>query len=119
MLNDDREQLYSRIDKRVDIMLNSGLVDEVKALHQKGYTKKLVSMQGLGYKEILDVLNGEISLERAVYLIKRDSIHFAKRQLTWFRREKDVTWVHKPDFNYDNREILDFMINKLKEKEIL
>lgn len=119
VLNDDREQLYSRIDKRVDIMLNSGLVDEVKALHQKGYTKKLVSMQGLGYKEILDVLNGEISLERAVYLIKRDTRHFAKRQLTWFRREKDVTWVHKPDFNYDNWEILDFMINKLKEKEIL
>ncbi len=119
VLNDEREKLYAGIDKRVDIMLDSGLVDEVKLLHQKGYTKNMVSMQGLGYKEILDYLNGEITLERAIYLIKRDTRHFAKRQLTWFRREKEVTWINKPDFNYDNRNILDFMINKLKEKQIL
>lgn len=119
VLNDEREKLYAGIDKRVDIMFDNGLVDEVTILHQKGYTKEMVSMQGLGYKEILDYLNDEITLERASYLIKRDTRHFAKRQLTWFRREKEVTWINKPDFNYDNRKILDFMINKLKEKQIL
>lgn len=119
VLNDEREKLYAGIDKRVDIMFDNGLVDEVTILHQKGYTKEMVSMQGLGYKEILDYLNDEITLERASYLIKRDTRHFAKRQLTWFRREKEVTWINKPDFKYDNRKILDFMINKLKEKKIL
>lgn len=119
VLNDVRERLYSNIEKRVDIMLESGLVDEVKKLHQKGYTKNMVSMQGLGYKEILDYLNGEISIDRAVYLIKRDTRHFAKRQLTWFRREKTVTWVDKQDFAYDENAILNFMIKQLKEKDIL
>lgn len=119
VLNDDREKLYSNIDRRVDIMFETGLVEEVKKLHFKGYTKNMVSMQGLGYKEVLDYLNGEISLERAVYLIKRDTRHFAKRQLTWFRREKTVTWVDKQQFNYDETAILDFMIKQLKEKNIL
>lgn len=119
VLNDDREKLYSNIDRRVDIMFETGLVEEVKKLHIKGYTKNMVSMQGLGYKEVLDYLNGEISLERAAYLIKRDTRHFAKRQLTWFRREKTVTWVDKQQFNYDETAILDFMIKQLKEKNIL
>lgn len=119
VLNDDREKLYSSIDRRVDIMFETGLVEEVKKLHFKGYTKNMVSMQGLGYKEVLDYLNGEISLERAAYLIKRDTRHFAKRQLTWFRREKTVTWVDKQQFNYDETAILDFMIKQLKEKNIL
>lgn len=119
VLNDDREKLYSNIDRRVDIMFETGLVEEVKKLHFKGYTKNMVSMQGLGYKEVLDYLNGEISLERAAYLIKRDTRHFAKRQLTWFRREKTVTWVDKQQFNYDETAILDFMIKQLKEKNIL
>ena len=119
VLNDDRDKLYANIEKRVDIMLNNGLVDEVKKLHQKGYTKEMVSMQGLGYKEILDYLEGHISLERALYLIKRDTRHFAKRQLTWFRREKEVEWINKPEFAYDNQQILDYMLTKLKEKNIL
>ena len=119
VLNDDRERLYCNIDKRVDVMLETGLVEEVKKLHEKGYTKDMVSMQGLGYKEILDYLNGEISLDRAIYLIKRDTRHFAKRQLTWFRREKTVTWINKPDFNYDEVAILDYMMKQLKEKDIL
>ena len=119
VLNDDREKLYSNIDRRVDIMFETGLVEEVKKLHFKGYSKNMVSMQGLGYKEVLDYLNGEISLERAAYLIKRDTRHFAKRQLTWFRREKTVTWVDKQQFNYDETAILDFMIKQLKEKNIL
>lgn len=119
VLNDDREKMYANIEKRVDIMLDTGLVAEVKTLHEKGYHKEMVSMQGLGYKEILDYLNGEISLDRAVYLIKRDTRHFAKRQLTWFRREKNVTWVNKPDFHYDNDVILEYMITKMKENAIL
>lgn len=119
VLNDDREKMYANIEKRVDIMLDTGLVAEVKTLHEKGYHKEMVSMQGLGYKEILDYLNGEISLDRAVYLIKRDTRHFAKRQLTWFRREKNVTWVNKPDFHYDNDLILEYMITKMKENAIL
>lgn len=119
VLNDDREKMYANIEKRVDIMLDMGLVSEVEKLYEKGYRKEMVSMQGLGYKEILDYLNGDISLERAVYLIKRDTRHFAKRQLTWFRREKNVTWVNKPDFQYDNDLILEYMITKMKENSIL
>ena len=119
VLNDDRENLYKNIDIRVDKMLEEGLVSEVKTLHEKGYTKDMVSMQGLGYKEILDYLNGEISLDRAIYLIKRDTRHFAKRQLTWFRREKEVEWVNKPELNYDNQKIVEYMLTKLKEKDIV
>lgn len=119
VLNDNRDILYNNIEKRVDIMFDKGLIEEVKMLHKEGYTKDMVSMQGLGYKEILDYLNGEISLERAIYLIKRDTRHFAKRQLTWFRREKDVEWINKQEFSYENEKILAYMLSKLKEKNIL
>lgn len=84
-----------------------------------GYGKDLVSMQGLGYKEILAYLNGEMSYEEAVYILKRDTRHFAKRQLTWFKREKDVIWVNKPDFDYDNSKILAYMDQMLQEKQII
>lgn len=93
VLNMDREVLYRRIDSRVDKMIEFGLVDEVKGLLQQGYTKDLVSMQGLGYKEILAYLEGEISLDEAVYILKRDTRHFAKRQWTWFKREPHCIWV--------------------------
>ena len=76
-------------------------------------------MQGLGYKEILDYLDGKISLEEAVYILKRDTRHFAKRQLTWFRRERDVIWVNKPDFQYNEEKILEYMKEILREKKIL
>ena len=76
-------------------------------------------MQGLGYKEILSCLEGEISLEEAVYRIKRDTRHFAKRQLTWFRREKEVIWVDKREFDYSSQKILLFMQGILREKGIL
>ena len=79
----------------------------------------MVSMQGLGYKEILDYLDGKISLEEAVYILKRDTRHFAKRQLTWFRRERDVIWVNKPDFQYNEEKILEYMKEILREKKIL
>ena len=109
VLNDHRELLYERIDKRVDEMVTEGLVEEVRKLKQMGYDRSYVSMQGLGYKEIFSFLEGEISLEEAIYIIKRDTRHFAKRQITWFKREKEVIWVNKPDFDYDNHKILDYM----------
>lgn len=118
VLNDRREALYERIDKRVDDMLQNGLLEEVMALKAMGCTKEMVSMQGLGYKEILSYLNGEVSLERAVYLIKRDTRHFAKRQLTWFRREKDVIWIPKNEYLYDNARILEYMQQRLIDKKI-
>ena len=109
VLNDHREFLYERIDKRVDEMITEGLVDEVKHLKELGYDRSYVSMQALGYKEIFGYLEGEISLDEAIYIIKRDTRHFAKRQITWFKREKEVLWVNKPDFDYNNDKILDYM----------
>lgn len=97
-------------------MLEEGLVEEVKHLRDMGYHKGMVSMQGLGYKEIFAFLEGEITLDEAVYLIKRDTRHFAKRQLTWFRREKDVIWLNKPAFSYDEGKMLDFMTDRMREK---
>ena len=99
VLNDDRSRLYSKIDKRVDEMISEGLVDEVKALKNIGCTSDMVSMQGLGYKEILEFLDGSCSLEEAIYKIKRDTRHYAKKQITWFKREKDVIWVNKNEFS--------------------
>lgn len=118
-LNDTREKIYERINLRVDKMLENGLVDEVKTLKAAGYSINDVSMQGLGYKEILLYLDNEISLSEAVYRIKRDSRHFAKRQLTWFNREPDVIFVNKNDFDYNNGKILDYMIECLKNKGII
>lgn len=119
VLNDERALLYERIEQRVDEMIQQGLVQEVTMLKEAGCTKDMVSMQGLGYKEILSYLEHEISLEQAIYFIKRDTRHFAKRQLTWFRREKDVIWVPKNEFAYNDAAILDFMLKKLLEKEVI
>ena len=111
-LTDDRAKIYERIDRRVDIMLQNGLVDEVKRLLEAGVPEDSVSMQGLGYKEIVNYLQGRCSLEEAVYVIKRDTRHFAKRQLTWLRREKDVIWFDKSKETDD--EILERMKGTLK-----
>lgn len=119
VLNDIRENLYSRIDKRVDLMVEKGLVDEVKRLKVMGYTPDMVSMQGLGYKEILWYLDNRCTLNEAVETIKQETRHFAKRQLTWFRREKEVVWIDKDKFDYDNNRILDFISNTLEEKRII
>ena len=116
VLNDDRQLLYDRINSRIDIMLEEGLLDEVSALKNKGYTKDMVSMQGLGYKEILDYLNGECSLEEAIYILKRDTRHFAKRQLTWFRRERDVIWIDKNKYDHDEDNILEVMLSYVHER---
>lgn len=111
VLEDDRENLYTNIEKRVDKMISDGLVDEVTKLQAMGLTRNNVSMQGLGYKEILDYLDNKCSLEEAIEKIKLETRHFAKRQLTWFRRERDVIWINKKDFSYDKNKILDYMIN--------
>jgi len=95
VLTDDRKVLYERIDKRVDKMIELGLVEEVRNLLNKGLKRDMVSMQGIGYKEIVSYLMGEISLDEAIYIIKRDTRHFAKRQITWFKREKDVIWLDR------------------------
>ena len=84
-----------------------------------GCPRDLVSLQGLVYKEILDCLSGETSLEEAVYILKRDTRHFAKRQLTWFKRERDVTWVDQERFSFDRDQILDWMTRDLKERKII
>ena len=103
VLTMDRKKLYERIDKRVDLMFDMGLVEEVKALMARGYDKSLVSMQGIGYKEVIDYLNGETSLEECIDIIKRDTRHFAKRQLTWFKREKVVTYIDKDEFDAEDK----------------
>lgn len=109
VLTDDRARLYEKIEVRVDEMLSEGLVDEVLKLKAMGCHKGMVSMQGLGYKEILNYLEGSCTLEEAVYQIKRDTRHFAKRQLTWFGRERDVLWINKKDYDYSDLEILRYM----------
>lgn len=119
VLNDIREKLYERIERRVDEMINLGLVEEVQRLKEMGVKRGMSSMQGLGYKEILDYLEGGTTLEEAVYLIKRDTRHFAKRQLTWFRREKEVIWIDKDQFDYDEGRMLAFMLEKLGDAGIL
>lgn len=119
VLNDERNTLYDRINRRVDLMMEKGLVEEVQALYDKGYRREMVSMQGLGYKEILDYLEGKCTLEEAVYVIKRETRHFAKRQLTWFRRERDVIWLNRPDFAGNDTAILEKMIQILYERGII
>ena len=109
VLTDDRARLYEKIEVRVDEMLSEGLVDEVLKLKAMGCHKGMVSMQGLGYKEILNYLEGSCTLEEAVYQIKRDTRHFAKRQLTWFGRERDVLWINKKDYDYSDFRILEYM----------
>ena len=90
LLDDDRQAVYERIDARVDRMIKAGLEDEVRGLQDMGCKADMTSMQGIGYKQMLMYIDGEISLDEAIRLIKRDSRHYAKRQLTWFRRERDI-----------------------------
>lgn len=117
VLNDKRETLYDRINRRVDIMFDNGLLDEVKHLSDMGLVKDDVAMQGIGYKEVFDYLEGRCDEAGLREMIKQDTRHFAKRQLTWFRREPSVTWV---DFSQIRREdALAYMLEQLKEKEII
>ena len=111
VLNDDRARLYERIEQRVDRMMEQGLLEEVRKLYRRGLTEEHGSMKGLGYKELLRYLKGECTLEEAVRTIKRDTRHFAKRQITWFKREKDVIWLNLPDFQYNQQAILEYMLS--------
>lgn len=119
VLNAPRELLYERIDKRVDEMMANGLVEEVQRLKEMGYHRGMVSMQGLGYKEILAYLDGGMPLEEAVRILKRDTRHFAKRQLTWFRREPETVWVNKDQFEYDDEKMLEYMLDTCREKKLI
>ncbi|GAA0714083.1 tRNA (adenosine(37)-N6)-dimethylallyltransferase MiaA [Paraclostridium ghonii] len=115
VLNRDREHLYKRIDKRVDIMINQGLENEVKNLLELGYKKDLVSMQGIGYKEIIKYLDCEYTYDEAIEIIKRDSRRYAKRQLTWFRRYENVKWFDLDDYN-DEKILLGHVISYIEKK---
>ena len=114
VLNRDRSELYRRIDLRVDQMMEQGLLKEVESLKKMGYDRSFVSMQGLGYKEILAYLDGECTLDEAVNQIKQSTRHFAKRQLTWFRRERDVTWLDVDGLT--NEQVLKKLTEQCKEK---
>lgn len=118
VLTDKRDRLYRNINDRVDKMFDAGLVEEVKGLKERGCGRNLVSMQGLGYKEILDYLEGKLSLEQAREVLKRDTRHFAKRQLTWFRREEQVFWIDKGSFSYDENAMVEAMVQMCLEKGI-
>ena len=117
VLNQERQTLYERINRRVDLMMEEGLIGEVKSLVEEGYGRNLVSMQGIGYKEVFDYLEGEISLEETTERIKKDTRHFAKRQLTWFGREKEVIMIDKDKFEIEEK-ILEHMLGILREKGI-
>lgn len=119
VLSDERSKIYERIEKRVDQMLEQGLVEEVRNLRDMGCSRSMVSMQGLGYKEMLDHLDGKLTLEEAVYIIKRETRHFAKRQLTWFRRERDVIWLPKQEYQYCEEKILAKMLDILAERQMI
>lgn len=116
VLNRDREILYQRINKRVDIMIEKGLLKEVKDLLNMGYTKDMISMQGIGYKEIIKYLDGEYSYDEAIEIIKRDSRRYAKRQITWFKRYKDAKWYDLD--SYDSIEVLKEDIINHIEKQV-
>lgn len=119
VLNRNREELYKRIELRIDQMLKDGLVEEVKNIKASfPVTKDMTSMQGLGYKEILAYLNGECSLEEAIYILKRDTRHFAKRQLTWFKREREVIWLDR-DIYQTEQALMDVVMKHLNEKKII
>ncbi len=119
VLNEERTRLYQKIEARVDDMIERGLLEEVARLKEMGCHKGMNSMQGLGYKEFLSYLDGELTFEEAVAILKRDTRHFAKRQITWFKREKDVIWLNKEQFGYDETKLLDEMISTLEKKGIV
>ena len=112
VLNMDRQKLYNRINLRVDMMIKNNLVDEVIKLKEMGYNADMQSMKGIGYKEILYYLNDQISLNESIEMIKQGSRNYAKRQLTWFRKDPRVNWINKDDFKSDI-EIVDYIASNL------
>ena len=119
VLNRERKTLYERINQRVDQMIEEGLENEVKELLSSGVSSESLAMQGLGYKEMVEYLEGKCDLEKAIYNIKIGTRHFAKRQLTWFRRERDVQWMNYEEFENDKTKMLEEMIRRLKKASII
>ncbi len=119
VLTDERAGLYERIELRIDKMLEDGLVNEVNTLKEQGLNRSYISMQGLGYKEIFAYLEGEISLEEAVSILKRDTRHFAKRQITWFKREKDVIWLDRSQYDQNEEKILAEMLKEVQNRKLV
>lgn len=119
VLNDERSRLYERIDRRVDLMMEQGLLEEVRALRERGVRKDSTAMQGLGYKELYAYLDGEYLLDEAVRIIKRDTRHFAKRQITWFKREKNVVWADRSVIGQDDEKLADYMLDCLRDRKII
>lgn len=111
-LNWDRETLYTNIETRVDQMIDDGLIDEVKAILDMGYSSELNSLNTVGYKEIIDFLDGGISLERAVELMKRNTRRYAKRQMTWFRKDERIKWLDIKSFE-DLNNAAELILNEL------
>ena len=116
VLDDRRENIYASIDRRVDIMMDNGLLDEVVRLNELDLPKDCNSRQGIGYKELFEYLDGRCSLIEAVENIKKNTRHFAKRQLTWLKHEDDTIFINKEEFNYDEECMLEFMIRKFEER---
>lgn len=119
VISEKRDALYERINQRVDFMMEEGLAEEVQYLRAMGLTRDDVSMQGLGYKELLDYYDGKTSLAEAVEIIKRDSRHFAKRQVTWFKREADAMWIDRDSFDGDAVKIAEYIVSILKDRSFL
>lgn len=115
VLTDDRECLYERINSRVDKMMEQGLLRETEELYEQGFRSQDSVMQGIGYREMLSYLEGKYSLKDAAELIKKNSRNYAKRQLTWFRRERNVNWVDISEFNYKKDKIVQWITEKCME----
>lgn len=113
VITDDRGKLYDRIDERVDLMVKNGLVNEVKGLLDRGLTLENTSMKGIGYRELVPIPEDAFSMFRAVEKIKQNSRHYAKRQLTWFRREENIDWINRDEYS-GNDEIVDYIYNRYK-----
>lgn len=119
VLNDDRKLLYDRINTRVEDMFKEGLIEEVRKLQKKGIDRKCTAMQAIGYKEVFDYIDGNVTLEQLKENIKNNTRHFSKRQITWFKREKDINWINLEEFGHDKQKVLDYMLMLLKNKNII
>lgn len=114
VLTKSRESLYADINKRVDIMIDEGLLEEAEFIYKLGLPPDSTALKAIGYHELFPYFKGECTLEYAINKIKQDTRHFAKRQITWFKREKDVIWVDKDKFE-DKNKILEFLLERINE----
>ncbi len=111
-LQADRKIIYDRINRRVDNMVKKGFIEEVKKLLEKGLSPESKSMQSIGYRHIIDFLTNKLSFEEAIYIMKRDTRRYAKRQITWFKADKDINWVNPNNILSLKNEIYKFLYNE-------